>query len=211
MNILGCISHVDDDVKAVAAEALQCLVPIIMKEKEELFRLLGSIWNAFLEQDDLSTSISFIMELLWKVYSVESQHLVEFHDEENFSLNLMIPRLYPFIRHTASVVKSSVLSTINQLLRSPVLRESLKLPDLLCLLFQNLLLEESTASSEFHSSNRLGNSRRKLENLEQSIGSIFKRPTCFPCIEIFPFLGRIAFHTTEQKLQSKITSTFILL
>lgn len=128
-----------DDVSAVAAAAL---VPV----KDELMRLMphkvplviAFLWEALLDLDDLSSSTGDLLMLLSSLLTFAGRDAYE--DEQ---LVVLIPRLWPFLSHSLSLVRRSVLDSLLILceksssawLTSPLLSEALRL------IFQRSLLE----------------------------------------------------------------------
>lgn len=103
-----------DDVSAVAAAAL---VPV----KNELMSLIPQkvplviafLWEALLDLDDLSSSTGDLLMLLSSLLTfkgLEMQHnLLAYDDKE---LVTLIPRLWPFLSHSLSSVRKSVLDSL---------------------------------------------------------------------------------------------------
>ncbi|KAI2808015.1 hypothetical protein BLOT_005956 [Blomia tropicalis] len=134
-----------DDVSAVAAAAL---VPV----KNELMSLIPEkvpiviafLWEALLDLDDLSSSTGDLLMLLSSLLTfkgLEMQHnLLAYDDKE---LVTLIPRLWPFLSHSLSSVRKSVLDSLLILCEksSDDWLTSALLSDALRLLYQRSLIE----------------------------------------------------------------------
>ncbi|OTF80561.1 hypothetical protein BLA29_007545, partial [Euroglyphus maynei] len=108
----------EDDVSAVAAAAL---VPIkdqlmcLMPEKVPL--VIAFLWEALLVLDDLSSSTGDLLMLLSSLLTFKS-HSNDFNDNNHNNNNdqqqlaILIPRLWPFLSHSLSSVRRSVLESL---------------------------------------------------------------------------------------------------
>ncbi|PWY98716.1 hypothetical protein BCV70DRAFT_201510 [Testicularia cyperi] len=141
--ILG-LKDEDDDVRAVAAAALVPIVDVIIQKlPNEVGRLLDQLWDCLSDlKDDLASSIGGVMDLLAKL--VEHPGIIDHLQVEikDRSLSLLIPRLFPFFRHTITNVRLSVLNALNVFLTVPSLPKDWIDERLMRLLFQNLVVEE---------------------------------------------------------------------
>ncbi|KAF3783221.1 TATA-binding protein-associated factor, partial [Nymphaea thermarum] len=133
----------DDDVRAVAAEALiPAAAPIVSFMGLKLHSIIMLLWDILLDLDDLSPSTSSVMNLLAEVYSqpeVASKMLgastlmeknldlnenVELgengvkNDENPYALSSLAPRLWPFMRHSITSVRHAAISTLERLLEA---------------------------------------------------------------------------------------------
>ncbi|UZJ56627.1 hypothetical protein CBS101457_005947 [Exobasidium rhododendri] len=145
-----CLRDDDDDVRGVAAATL---LPII----DELVHYLPHVIPTLMEQlwdclgdlkDDLSSSTGGIMDLLSHAVASPAvfSHLL---DGKNKSVSSLIPRLFPFFRHTITSVRLSVLNALRTFLNTPDLPKSSWVDDrMLRLLFQNLVVEERESIRE---------------------------------------------------------------
>ena len=111
------LSHHDDDVRSVSAATL---IPIaselIVLKPEALNGLINVVWDCLSDlQDDLSASTGAIMDLLAKLCTFEevldAMRTNAFRNPEH-SFTLLVPRLYPFLRHTITTVRSAVLKAL---------------------------------------------------------------------------------------------------
>lgn len=134
-----------DDVSAVAAAAL---VPV----KNELMKLIPEkvpiviafLWEALLDLDELSSSTGDLLMLLSSLLTfkgLEMKHNLLAYDDSQ--LVVLIPRLWPFLSHSLSSVRMSVLDSLmilcdkssHQWLTTDLLSEALRL------LYQRSLVE----------------------------------------------------------------------
>ncbi|TNN37598.1 TATA-binding protein-associated factor 172 [Liparis tanakae] len=131
------LQDLDDDVRAVAAASL---IPVV----EGLMQLLphtvpfivNTLWDALLDLDDLTASTNSIMTLLSSLLTYTQQ-----------SLTVLVPRVWPFLRHTISSVRRAALETLFTLLSkadescamwiNPILQEMLRH------IFQSCILESN--------------------------------------------------------------------
>lgn len=101
-----------DDVSAVAAAAL---VPVknelmsLIPEKVPL--VIAFLWEALLDLDDLSSSTGDLLMLLSSLLTFKGQEMQHnlYDDKE---LVRLIPRLWPFLSHSLSSVRKSVLDSL---------------------------------------------------------------------------------------------------
>jgi TATA-binding protein-associated factor len=160
----------DDDVRAAASGTLLPVTDLIVELlPTRLNELLEVLWDALgSSKDDLSSSVGNIMDLLGLS---SSRYIFPLGDSADLTfivlflpanlityptvlgqlslalgghtLPSLIPRLFPFFRHTISNVRLSVVKTIHVFLKMPNLpvREWVD-ERLLRLTFQNLLVEE---------------------------------------------------------------------
>uniref|UniRef100_A0A3P9N4Y9 B-TFIID TATA-box binding protein associated factor 1 n=1 Tax=Poecilia reticulata TaxID=8081 RepID=A0A3P9N4Y9_POERE len=138
------LQDLDDDVRAVAAAAL---IPVV----EGLVQLLpnkvpfivNTLWDALLDLDDLTASTNSIMTLLSLLLTFP--HVRQCSMEQ--SLTVLVPRVWPFLRHTISSVRKAALETLFTLLSkadegcaiwiNPILQ------DMLRHIFQSCILESN--------------------------------------------------------------------
>ncbi|XP_031406931.1 TATA-binding protein-associated factor BTAF1 [Punica granatum] len=134
----------DDDVRAVAADALiPAAAAIVDKKGQTLHDIIMLLWDILLDLDDLSPSTSSVMNLLAEIYSqesmiprmhgtcsaeekleidlndmVNSDNMQERTDlrEDPYMLSSLAPRLWPFMRHSITSVRYSAIRTLERLL-----------------------------------------------------------------------------------------------
>ncbi|KAE9464711.1 hypothetical protein C3L33_03342, partial [Rhododendron williamsianum] len=130
----------DDDVRAVAAEALlPSAAAIVSQNGPTLHSVVMLLWDILLDLDDLSPSTSSVMNLLAEIYSREEMipkmsGAVTSKGKQEFDLNEMVglddpfegtvryenpyvlstlaPRLWPFMRHSITSVRYSAIRTL---------------------------------------------------------------------------------------------------
>ncbi|KAF2150948.1 hypothetical protein K461DRAFT_295051 [Myriangium duriaei CBS 260.36] len=141
----------DDDVRAVSAATL---IPVakefINLRPAVLSHMIGVVWECLSNlSDDLSASTGSVMDLLAKLCSfpevLEAMQRNAAEDPEQ-SFTELVPRLFPFLRHTITSVRSAVLRALLTFLSirmegatSWVNGKALRL------IYQNLLVERNEA------------------------------------------------------------------
>ncbi|XP_058072193.1 TATA-binding protein-associated factor BTAF1 [Magnolia sinica] len=135
----------DDDVRAVAAEALiPTAAAIVSLKGRTLHSIVMLLWDILLDLDDLSPSTSSVMNLLAEIYSqpematkmlgalasIEKQELdlnvVQVdeqgdgvkYEENPYILSTLAPRLWPFMRHSITSVRHAAIRTLERLLEA---------------------------------------------------------------------------------------------
>ena len=139
--IVDGLADANDDVRSVSAATLIPIADILISHlsPDVLFEaLLQPLWSALADLDDLSSSTSMIMDLLSKFMSDSRISTKVFGQVES-----LLPRLFPFIRHTISSVRISVLNTLSVLVQSFGGKTSPLVQAILNLIFQNFFLEGS--------------------------------------------------------------------
>eukprot|EP00064_Thunnus_orientalis_P002982 superscaffoldBa00000234_g2990 len=138
------LQDLDDDVRAVAAAAL---IPVV----EGLVQLLPSkvpfivntLWDALLDLDDLTASTNSIMTLLSSLLTYPQVRQCSMQQ----SLTVLVPRVWPFLRHTISSVRRAALETLFTLLskaeQSCAMWINPILQDMLRHIFQSCILESN--------------------------------------------------------------------
>ncbi|XP_011621494.1 TATA-binding protein-associated factor BTAF1 isoform X1 [Amborella trichopoda] len=139
----------DDDVRAVAAEALIPTARAIVSLKgQTLHSIVMLLWDILLDLDDLSPSTSSVMHLLAEIYSQpevvpETLGVVEHQgfdlnevvptdengdsmklEENTHILSTLAPRLWPFMRHSITSVRHAAIRTLERLLEAGSRRQS---------------------------------------------------------------------------------------
>ncbi|KAL4933672.1 DNA-binding ATPase [Aspergillus undulatus] len=147
--VMQGLGNYDDDVRAVSAATL---VPIaeefVNSRQSTLGQLMTIVWDCLSNlQDDLSASTGSVMDLLAKLCTFQpvlnAMKENAAVDPESSFANL-VPRLYPFLRHTITTVRSAVLRALTTFLQLEgegtndwVDGKGLRL------IFQNLLVERN--------------------------------------------------------------------
>ncbi|KAH9827456.1 SNF2 family DNA-dependent ATPase domain-containing protein [Teratosphaeria destructans] len=119
--VLECVikglGDADDDVRSVSAATL---IPVAKEfvnvRSNELGHLISVVWECLSSlSDDLSASTGSVMDLLAKLCSfpevLEAMKRNASNDPEQ-SFDELVPRLYPFLRHTITTVRSAVLRAL---------------------------------------------------------------------------------------------------
>ncbi|KAL4880089.1 hypothetical protein BJY04DRAFT_86595 [Aspergillus karnatakaensis] len=147
--VMHGLGNYDDDVRAVSAATL---VPIaeefVNSRQSTLGSLMNIVWDCLSNlQDDLSASTGSVMDLLAKLCSFKPvldamKENATVNSESSFGK--LVPRLYPFLRHTITSVRSAVLRALTTFLKLEgegtndwVDGKALRL------IFQNLLVERN--------------------------------------------------------------------
>ncbi|KAJ0079688.1 hypothetical protein Patl1_23604 [Pistacia atlantica] len=152
----------DDDVRAVAADALiPAAAAIVALDGQTLHSIVMLLWDILLDLDDLSPSTSRTKKSAWDSkfvagLVVRSDDVGEGRDsqENPYTLSMLAPRLWPFMRHSITSVRHSAIRTLERLLEAVYKRNisepscgsfwpSFILGDTLRIVFQNLLLESN--------------------------------------------------------------------
>ncbi|RLV95810.1 TATA-binding protein-associated factor MOT1 [Spathaspora sp. JA1] len=140
----------DDDVQSVAALTLTPIASEFVTTRTNLIStLLGVIWDCLVNlRDDLSASIGSVMDLLAKLCShrqvIEIMQKGAAEDSSN-SFETLVPRLFPFLRHSITNVRKAVLRTILEFLSldDPTTKKWINAKTLR-LIYQNLLVEQNS-------------------------------------------------------------------
>ena len=147
--VLHGLKESDDDVQSVAALTLSPIANDFIQHKKELIHvLLITIWDCLINlRDDLSASIGSVMDLLAKLCThkevIDIMEKQAENDPSN-SFEALVPRLFPFLRHSIVNVRKAVLRTMLEFLS--IDNSSTKKwisSKALRLVFQNLLVEQN--------------------------------------------------------------------
>ncbi|OJD36271.1 tbp associated factor [Diplodia corticola] len=115
--VMRGLGDFDDDVRAVSAATL---IPVAKEfvnlRPAALNQLIGIVWDCLSNlSDDLSASTGSVMDLLAKLCSftevLDAMKLNAAKDPEQ-SFTHLVPRLFPFLRHTITSVRSAVLRAL---------------------------------------------------------------------------------------------------
>lgn len=147
--VLHGLKESDDDVQSVAALTLAPIAHEFVKAKKDaVHSLLTVIWDCLTNlRDDLSASIGSVMDLLSKLCThkeVIDIMQADANARSSSSFENLVPRLYPFLRHSITNVRKAVLRTILEFLS--ISEKSTKgwiSEKTVRLIFQNLLLEQN--------------------------------------------------------------------
>ncbi|CAG8552936.1 1718_t:CDS:10, partial [Gigaspora rosea] len=135
--ILGLKDN-DDDVRAVAASIL---IPIaehfVTLSAHKIPEIVSVLWDCLKDlKDDLTASTASVMDFLVLEYMRTAAT-----SDPSHSLTTLIPRLYPFFRHTITSVRSAVLNTLLTFLGMADVEEWVD-NRTFRLVFQNMIVEE---------------------------------------------------------------------
>ncbi|XP_059929981.1 TATA-binding protein-associated factor 172 isoform X1 [Gadus macrocephalus] len=136
------LQDLDDDVRAVAASSLIPVVDgLVQLLPNKVPFIVNTLWDALLDLDDLTASTNSIMTLLSSLLTYPQVRQCSLEQ----CLTVLVPRVWPFLRHTISSVRRAALETLFTLLSkadqdcaqwlNPVLQEMLRH------IFQSCILE----------------------------------------------------------------------
>ncbi|GAP89624.2 putative tata-binding protein-associated factor mot1 protein [Rosellinia necatrix] len=139
----------DDDVRSVsAATFIPMAQEFVQLRPLALNELISIVWESLSSLgDDLSASTGKIMDLLATLCGFPEvlaamKGLAE-HDEES-SFTLLVPRLYPFLRHTITSVRLAVLKALMTFVDLGEESQGWLDGKILRLVFQNILVERDS-------------------------------------------------------------------
>ncbi|RHZ83144.1 hypothetical protein Glove_99g122 [Diversispora epigaea] len=136
----------DDDVRAVAASILIPIADYFVKlAPNKIPEIVTVLWDCLKDlKDDLTASTASVMDFLAKLFSfptVLEYMKVAAASDQSHSLTTLIPRLYPFFRHTITSVRVAVLNTLLTFLGMDEVEEWVD-HRTFSLVFQNIIVEE---------------------------------------------------------------------
>ncbi|CAN8096621.1 unnamed protein product [Discula destructiva] len=144
----------DDDVRAVSAATLIPMAKeFVTQRPEQLTGLINIVWEGLADlSDDLSASTGKIMDLLAILCSfpeVLAAMKTSANEDTERSFSVLVPRLYPFLRHTITSVRLAVLKALVTFSKLDQASSQGWLNGrLLRLIFQNLLVERDPETLE---------------------------------------------------------------
>ncbi|CDF32085.1 unnamed protein product [Chondrus crispus] len=139
----------DDDVRAVAAEALLPVVhQLIAFMPHQVPGLVTTLWDALLDLDDISASTSSVLPI-----SLNGKRDHKKVDTMSATLLEIVPRLWPFLRHNSKSVRRAAIELLETLTKNFDNDELLTwvvplFSDLVSRLFRNILLEPENDTLE---------------------------------------------------------------
>ncbi|KAG5831429.1 hypothetical protein ANANG_G00303630 [Anguilla anguilla] len=137
------LQDLDDDVRAVAAAALIPVVEgLVELQPAQVPFIVNTLWDALLELDDLTASTNSIMTLLSSLLTYPQVRQCSIQQ----SLTVLVPRVWPFLRHTISSVRRAVLLLLDPLHPPVQIRPVWLTPilqDMLRHIFQSCILESN--------------------------------------------------------------------
>ena len=153
--VMKGLSDYDDDVRAVSAATLLPIADDLVHLRPQLLNsLMNLVWDCLSDlRDDLSASTGNVMDLLAKLCSYD-QVLTAMMENASMDANSqtgsehsfdrLVPRLYPFLRHTIPSVRSAVLRALQTFLNiGNADSKSWANSRILRLIFQNLIVERN--------------------------------------------------------------------
>ncbi|PRT56812.1 TATA-binding protein-associated factor MOT1 [Wickerhamiella sorbophila] len=155
--LVECVFHglasADDDVQGISAATLTPIAgEFVSQRPQDISRFLDVIWDSLaLLKDELSTAIGHVMDLLAKLCSypqvldvITETAAEDTTGERTFAR--LVPRLFPFLRHSITDVRKAVLRSLNTFLRLEDRHEWVD-DRVFRLILQNILLEQNEAVS----------------------------------------------------------------
>lgn len=148
--VLHCFKESEDDVQSVAALTLAPIAAEFVKQGTDVIKsLLDVVWDCLSNfEDDLSASIGSVMDLLSKLCThkevIEIMQSEAAANPEN-SFDNLLPKLFPFLRHSITNVRKATLTTLLEFLS--IEDQSTKLwitSKSMRLILQNLLVEQNS-------------------------------------------------------------------
>ncbi|MDA4131629.1 MAG: DUF3535 domain-containing protein, partial [Thaumarchaeota archaeon] len=150
--VMKGLGDADDDVRAVSAATLIPMAQeFVTMRPNALEGLINIVWESLSSLgDDLSASTGKIMDLLAILCSfpevLEAMKISASQDEER-SFTLLVPRLYPFLRHTITSVRLAVLKALMTFVNlGSETSQGWLTGRILRLIFQNMLVERDQAT-----------------------------------------------------------------
>ena len=152
--VMKGLGDMDDDVRSVSAATLIPMAKeFVAMRPNSLEPLINIVWESLSNLgDDLSASTGRIMDLLATLCGfpevLEAMKASAAQDEE-LSFTLLVPRLYPFLRHTITSVRLAVLKALLTFANLDAETSQGWLNGrILRLIFQNILVERDKQTLE---------------------------------------------------------------
>lgn len=150
--VMKGLADFDDDVRAVSAATLTPIAKeFVTLRPAALDQLMEIVWDCLSDvRDDLSASTGSVMDLLAKLCSFpEVLKAMRFNasKDPDHLFSQLVPRLYPFLRHTITSVRTAVLRALQTFLQlgGEGTRDWVN-GMILRLIFQNLMVERNEAT-----------------------------------------------------------------
>lgn len=112
-DILNGLLDSVDDVSSVSASALIPIASHLPKllSHEQVSAIVKMLWDLLLDQDELAAACNSFMGLLAAILSLpNTSNWIEMEQ-----MDILIPRLWPFLSHQSSSVRRSTLQTFKKL------------------------------------------------------------------------------------------------
>jgi len=179
----------DDDVQSMAAATLIPITAEFVNLKlDKVFEVLDAIWsNLSSTRDDLSASTGSIMDLLAKLclHKEVLERMKELaKQDEKYDFKFLVPKLYPFFRHSIINVRKSVLKTLYAFLS--IDDDSTKGwidGKAFRFVFQNILMEQNEDVSELSMKVYVTLLKEVAKGLHGSMEEIF-RENWYPLLQL---------------------------
>lgn len=143
-----------DDVRAASADALLPISSLVVRHAQtQVQAILTTLWDSLEDIEGLTASTSSVMKLLARmlahVANGESSCRIGETHSDGIPLDLLVQRLWPFMRHNLTSVRRACLDAMRiifvESLKAGVAGEWIAavLPTTLTHLYQNLLVEDN--------------------------------------------------------------------
>ena len=138
----------DDDVRAVAAATL---IPLADEFDhiwpDDMHTIMANIWDCLADiRDDLSASTGNIMDLLARLCKLRDGLLAMIENasvDKEQSFAVLVPRLYPFLRHTIPSVRLAALGALKTFVAGDNQVDNWISGRIIRLMFQQFLVEQN--------------------------------------------------------------------
>ena len=147
--VIQGLGDYDDDIRALSAATLIPVAKDFVEMRPKAMEgLMNQVWSCFDGlQDDLTASTGSIMDLLAKLCSfpqVLAAMQANAEKDPTQSFHELVPRLFPFLRHTITSVRAAVLRALSTFLDIQSAGSGGWIDSkALQLIFQNILLERN--------------------------------------------------------------------
>jgi TATA-binding protein-associated factor len=147
--VIQGLGDFDDDIRALSAATLIPVAKDFVEMRPKAMEgLMNQVWSCFDGlQDDLTASTGSIMDLLAKLCSfpqVLAAMQANAEKDPTQSFHELVPRLFPFLRHTITSVRAAVLRALSTFLDIESAGSGGWIDSkALQLIFQNILLERN--------------------------------------------------------------------
>lgn len=120
VSIIGLVdTEVDDDVRAVAAEALLPAAFLLRNARSpDAFRARILLWDTLLIRDELSPAVKSATSVLSALYTQAKVTDACLENESATPLSSLVTRLFPHFRHALTSVRIAVVNCLGCMLRS---------------------------------------------------------------------------------------------
>lgn len=148
--VLHSLRDHEDDVQSVAALTLAPITGDFVRTRPDMIpAVLAVVWECLARlEDDLSALVGSVMDLLARLCThpevIETMTKAA-EESDAASFETLVPRLFPFLRHSITNVRRAALNTVAEFLAvaDPATKKWLT-PRAVRLLFQNLLVEQNS-------------------------------------------------------------------